>query len=56
MKNIPAIAKTILLGLIAMTLFLLPTAKLPYLDQKADTYFTNAISNAGIAYASLPGR
>jgi hypothetical protein len=42
-----------LLGImLATTLFFSPGFKIPMLDKKADTYFTEAISKAGIAYAT----
>lgn len=51
MKNNSLIAQTILLGA-AITLFLLPSVKLPYLDQKADTYFSESMTEAGVAYGA----
>ncbi|WP_300465296.1 hypothetical protein [Desulfobacula sp.] len=47
----PAIAKPIIIAVIALTLFMLPGLKLPYLDQQADTYFAEAITKAGLAYS-----
>ncbi|NDY73958.1 hypothetical protein DO021_16060 [Desulfobacter hydrogenophilus] len=51
METNPAIAKPIILVVIALTLFMLPGLKLPYLDQKAETYFSEAITKAGLAYS-----
>lgn len=50
MKINPAIAKPILLIITALFLFMLPGFKLPYLDKKADTYFSEAMTKAGLAY------
>ncbi len=46
----PAITKPIVLVVIALAIFMLPDLKLPYLDQKADTYFSETITKAGLAY------
>lgn len=46
----PAITKPIVLVVIALVIFMLPDLKLPYLDQKADTYFSETITKAGLAY------
>jgi len=46
-------ATTSLLGiLIATALFFLPITKIPLLDTKTDTYFNEAITKAGLAYAT----
>jgi hypothetical protein len=50
MKINPAITKPIVLVVIALVIFMLPGLKLPYLDQKADTYFSETITKAGLAY------
>ena len=50
MKINPTIARLILLVAVAIMLFILPGLKLPYLDQKADTYFSEAMTKAGLAY------
>lgn len=34
----------------ALTIFMLPGLKVPYLDQKAETYFSETITKAGLAY------
>ena len=47
-----ATAKQIVLIVIALMLFMLPGLKLPYLDQKADTYFSGAITRAGLTYSA----
>jgi len=46
-----AIAKPIILVVIALTLFIFPGLRLPYLDQKADTYFSEAITKAALTYS-----
>ena len=46
-----AIAKPIILIVIALMLFILPGLKLPYLDQKADTYFSEVITKAALTYS-----
>lgn len=50
MKINIAIIKQIAIAVIALTLFMLPSLKLPYLDQKADTYFSDSMTKAGLAY------
>jgi hypothetical protein len=45
------ITKQIILVVIALMLFMLPGLKLPYLDQKADTYFSEAITKAALSYS-----
>lgn len=50
MKPNPAIVKPILLVLTGVILFMMPGLKLPYLDQKADSYFSDAMTKAGVAY------
>lgn len=50
MKINPAMVKSTLLVVAAFSLFMLPGLKLPYLDKKADTYFSDAITGAGLAY------
>jgi len=50
MKINPAVAKSIILVVMALTLLMVPGLKLPYLDQKADTYFSEAMTKAGLAY------
>lgn len=51
MKINTAIAKPIILVVIALTLFIFPGLKFPYLDQKADTYFSEAITKAALTYS-----
>jgi len=46
-----AIAKPIILIVISLMLFILPGLKLPYLDQKADTYFSEVITKAALTYS-----
>lgn len=50
MKINPLIAKPVLLIITAVTLFLLPGLKMPYLDKQADAYFSDAMTKAGLAY------
>ena len=50
MKINPAITKPIVLVVIALAIFIFPGLKLPYLDQEADTYFSETITKAGLAY------
>lgn len=45
----PAI-KAVLLIAAALALFLLPGARLPYLDNATDAYFADAMTKAGVAY------
>lgn len=42
--------KTVLLLVIAIALFMVPGLKLPYLDANTDTYFTESMTKAGLAY------
>lgn len=51
MKVDSAIVKPVLLAALALTLLMLPGVKLPYLDQKADAYFSETIMKAGVAYS-----
>jgi len=52
-KKVQQKAVTSLLGiLIAIALFFSPIAKIPLLDTKTDTYFNEAITKAGLAYAT----
>lgn len=55
MKINPAIAKPVLLVVIALTLLMLPGLKLPYLDSSTSTYFTDSITKAGVAYGVCRG-
>jgi hypothetical protein len=55
MKINPAIAKPVLLALIAGLLFMLPGLKLPYIDSRTDSYFKSTISKAGITYGVCRG-
>jgi hypothetical protein len=50
MKINPAIAKPVLLLVAAVVLFMLPGLKLPYLDTNTDTYFSESMTQAGVAY------
>jgi len=50
MKMHPAITKSIVLIAVAFMLFTLPGLKIPYVDQKADAYFSNAMTKAVVAY------
>lgn len=50
MKIHPSIVKPILLTAAALTLFMLPGLRLPYVDKKADVYFSDAMTKAGLAY------
>jgi hypothetical protein len=50
MKNNSVIAKAIILLVAAFSLFMLPGRKMPYLDKSADTYFSQSITKAGVAY------
>jgi len=50
MKIKAATAKPIILIATATALFLIPGLKLPYLDKKADAYFSDAMTKAGVAY------
>ena len=50
MKINPAIAKPILLLVAAVVLFQFPGFKLPYIDKNTDTYFSEAMTKAGVAY------
>ncbi|ACN16964.1 hypothetical protein HRM2_39060 [Desulforapulum autotrophicum HRM2] len=50
MKIHLSIAKPILLIAVALTLFMLPGLKLPYVDKKADAYFSDAMTKAGLVY------
>ena len=51
MKIYPAITKSVLLTIAAIILFMLPELKLPYVDKHTNDYFTDSISQAGVAYA-----
>ncbi|WP_321492158.1 hypothetical protein [uncultured Desulfobacter sp.] len=50
MKIHPVITKPIILCVIALAIFMLPGLKLPYLDQRAEIYFSETITKAGLAY------
>lgn len=50
MKINLAITKSLLLLVAAVSLFLLPGFELPYLDENTDTYFTESMTKAGLAY------
>jgi hypothetical protein len=50
MKINPVVVKSILLAVAAAILLALPGLKLPYLDEKADDYFSDAMTGAGLAY------
>lgn len=50
MKINPAIAKPVLLLVAAVVLFMLPGLKLPYIDTNTDTYFSESMTQAGVAY------
>ena len=46
----PAIAKPVLLLAAAAVLFMLPGLKLPYIDKNTDSYFSDSMTKAGVAY------
>ncbi|MBN1905398.1 MAG: hypothetical protein JW927_09895 [Deltaproteobacteria bacterium] len=50
MKTYPAIIESILLIIAAFVLLMLPGLKLPYLDKTTDTYFSESMTKAGLAY------
>lgn len=50
MKINPTITKRIVLVVIALVIFMFSGLKVPYLDQKADAYFSETIAKAGLAY------
>ena len=50
MKINPTIAKPILLLVAAVVLLMLPGLKLPYIDENTDTYFSDSMTKAGVAY------
>jgi len=50
MKIYPSITKPILLIAVALTLLMLPGLRLPYVDKKADFYFSKTMTKAGLAY------
>lgn len=50
MKIKPDIIKTVLLLAIAVALLFASGLKLPYLDENTDTYFTESMTKAGLAY------
>lgn len=50
MRTNPAIVKPVLLAFAGLILFMMPGLKLPYLDKKADSYFSDAMTKAGVAY------
>jgi hypothetical protein len=50
MKINPAIIKSVLFLVAAVVLFMLPGFKLPYIDKNTDTYFSDAMTKAGVAY------
>lgn len=50
MKINPTIAKSVLLMVAAVVLFTLPGFKLPYIDENTDTYFSDSMTKAGVAY------
>lgn len=52
MRIPPAIAKSMLLIFAALTLFMLPSFRLPYVDEKADAYFSDTMRKAGLAYGA----
>ena len=50
MKKKPFIAKLVLLTLAILTLVFQPRLTIPHLDEKADSYFSDAMTEAGLAY------
>ncbi len=50
MKMNPTVIKSILLSVIAVALFMLPGLELPYVDKNTDTYFTDSMTKASLAY------
>jgi len=50
MKINPTIANSVLLLVAAVVLFMLPGLKLPYIDKNTDTYFSDSMTKAGVAY------
>lgn len=50
MKIASLITKSSILIVAVITLFMRPDLKLPYLDKKADSYFSDAMTKAGVAY------
>ncbi|RQV99050.1 hypothetical protein EH221_00950, partial [bacterium] len=50
MKLNPGVVKSIILLVIASSLLMLPGLELPYFDKKADNYFSESITKAGVAY------
>jgi len=49
MKIHSVTAKPIILIAAAIVLFMMPGLKLPYLDQKTNAYFSDAMTKAGVA-------
>ena len=50
MKSNKAIIKSTLFLVTAVVLFMQPGLKLPYMDKNTDTYFSNSMAKAGVAY------
>lgn len=50
MKINPAITRPILLIILAVVLFMAHGLELPYLDKNTDTYFSESMAKAGLAY------
>ena len=50
MKINPYIIKAFLLSIAAALLVILPGQKLPYIDKNTDSYFTESMTKAGLAY------
>ena len=50
MKIKPNVIKSVLLFIIAVTLFMVPGLELPYVDNNTDTYFSESMTRASLAY------
>ncbi len=50
MKMNPNVARSVCLVFVAMTFFMLPNHKLPYLDQKAEAYYSDTMTKAAVAF------
>ena len=55
MKINLAVARPLFLFVIAISLFMAPGLRLPYIDKNTDAYFSDSITKAGIAYTACRG-
>jgi hypothetical protein len=55
MKFSKNFARPVVILIVAVTLFLFPTIRVPYIDNKTDSYFTSSIIEASASYAVCRG-